>query len=359
MIIKAQEKKSIDGMTGGKIDGKMDGIYFRTYGHPLMKWRLYKEKLLWLRLNQGWSQEEAAQRCGAPDKKTYHLWETGKIERPQSRNLKKITQGFQMESVDEIILKPTSAPTVELTSLYNAHFNLRNVVQLPTASGFSKKKHTYKLVCFDMDATLIHGLELSSGAIWDALGDESRHHRKQGLRSYYTGTFSYEQWCLWVVDTYKQKGLTLEQLRKIINQYYLAPYLYDGLQQLKDHGCKLAIISGGVGTFLEVLSPDWSQYFDYLFVNQLVFSDNGCVHSVVPSPYGIDKKVEAIHYLCEKESIGMDEVVFVGSSFVNRQVAFNVGLTIGYANPSSEIRTVFDEIVKDDDFRNVVKIILR
>lgn len=323
-----------------------------------MQWRLYKEKLLWLRLNQGWSQEEAAHRCGAPDKKTYHLWETGKIERPQARNLQKIINGFELASVDEIVLKPIDVPAVELSSLYNAHFNMQDEQSLTTGLNATQESGAYKLICFDMDATLIHGLSLSSRAVWDALGD-TEAQRKIGIRSYYTGKFTYEQWCLWIADIFKQKGLTRERFHAIIEQYYLAPHLREGLQQLKARGYKLAIVSNGLVGFLDQLLPDWNQYFDYMFVNRLIFSDNGLVQSVIPSPYGIDKKLAAIHYLCEKEAISTNNVVFVGSSFLNRQIVFQVGLTIGYAHPSREMSDLFDEVIKDDDFRKVVKLILQ
>lgn len=343
-------------MTGKQIDGKMaNNPGFDR--NMVMQWRLYKEKLLWLRLNQGWSQEEAAHRCGAPDKKTYHLWETGKIERPQARNLKKIIGGFHLESVDDIVLKPIDVPALELSSLYNAHFNLPHN-EMRSVDRAAVKPAVYKLICFDTDATLIHGLEFSTRVIWDALGDDD-NQRKLGLRSYYKGQFTYQQWCLWIADIFKQKGLTRQHYRDTINQYHMAPHLREGLQQLKDHGYKLAIISNGLGGFLDELFPDWSQYFDYEFVNRLIFSDNGLVQSVIPSPYSIDKKVSAIRYLCEKEKITTDNVIFVGSTFLNRQVAFQVGLTIAYAQPSREMSDLFDEVIKGDDFRKVVKLVLQ
>lgn len=323
-----------------------------------MKWHLYKEKLLWLRLNQGWSQEEAALRCGAPDKKTYHLWETGKIERPQARNLLKIVRGFKLQATDEIILKPTDAPEPELSALYGVHFNSRALDASARAAKAPMGTSRHKLICFDMDATLIHGLELSPRAIWEALGDEE-NNRKHGIRSYYTGKFTYTEWCLWVAEFFRHKGLTQERFREIVRQYHLAPCLREGLTQLKQQGFKLAIVSNGLGGFMDELFPDWSEYFDDFLVNRLIFSETGLVQSVIPSPYGIEGKVDAIRSLGEKYAFSMNEVIFVGSSFLNRQVAFETGLTIGYANPSAEISDFFDANVEDDNFKNVVDLISR
>lgn len=318
-----------------------------------MKWRLYKEKLLWLRLNQGWSQEEAAHRCGAPDKKTYHLWETGKIARPQIRNLKKIIHGFHLERTDDIVLKPAEIPATELDALYRVHFSAARSVPV---SATTKPASGFKLVCFDMDATLIQGLEFSTRAIWDALGDEE-NLRKQGIRSYYTGRFTYEEWCLWITDIFRQKGLTLERFRQIIEHYYPAPHLQEGLAQLKQRGYRLALVSNGLGRFLDELAPGAIDYFDDVYVNRLLFDDSGHLQSVTPSPYSLEKKVDAIRHICQEQSIPMEAVVFVGSSFLNRQVAFQVGLTIGYARPSREISDIFDVIAKGDDFLEVVKLI--
>ena len=75
-----------------------------------MKPILYKEKLLWLRLQQGWSQEEAAFHCGASDKKQYHLWETGKTRLPRAAQLAAIAGGFKLKNADDILIRPGDAP---------------------------------------------------------------------------------------------------------------------------------------------------------------------------------------------------------------------------------------------------------
>jgi len=317
-----------------------------------MKWRLYKEKLLWLRLNQGWSQEEAAHRCGAPDKKTYHLWESGKILRPHHRNLEKIVQGFELGSDQDIVLRPAELPAAELDTLYRVHYAPKR-----SAPAKPSQHHSFKLICFDMDATLIHGLVLTTRTIWDDLGDLEQL-RKQGIRSYYTGRFSYEEWCLWVTEIFKQKGLTLERFRQIIRRYTIAPHLMEGLTQLKARGYRLALISNGLGRFFDELCPGGLACFDDVFVNRLQFDDQGQLLSVAPSLYGIDKKVDAMRDLCRKYGISMEEVVFVGSNSTNRQIAYQVGLTIGYSRPSWEISDLFDEVIKSDNFLEVVQTIV-
>src|SRR6478609_3708604 len=87
-----------------------------------MKPILYKEKLLWLRLQKGWSQEEAAFHCGASDKKQYHLWETGKTRLPRATQLTAIASGFGLENGDELLLKPGETPDATLQIFYSAHF---------------------------------------------------------------------------------------------------------------------------------------------------------------------------------------------------------------------------------------------
>jgi len=168
-----------------------------------MKWRLYREKLLWLRLNRGWSQEEAAFQCEAADKKQYHLWETGKTERPRQNSLEGIRKAFQLDSIEDIILSPQDQPAPELVIFYNAHFGLK---QKPITTATPHKGH-YKLVCFDVDATLIHGLDFSWKAVWEALGDPQQD-RKKGLRLFHTHKLSYEEWCHWCCEIFKQKGLS-------------------------------------------------------------------------------------------------------------------------------------------------------
>ncbi len=318
-----------------------------------MKWRLYREKLLWLRINRGWSQEEAAFQCEAPDKKTWHLWETGKTERPRKRNLEKICSGFEIDDVEEIMLQPNQRPAPELEIFYNAHYGLSTPGD--ATSPLARKQGPFKLICFDLDATLIQGLDFSWKAVWAFLDDDEK--RRQGLRLYHTGKLNYEEWCLWCCEIFKTRGLTENDIEKIASNYKIANNLYAGLKQLKQEGYTLAIISGGIYKFLTTLIPDYKDYFDYVFINKFSFDKDDCVKHIIPTPFDFDQKPEGIRYISSMLGIDPRESIFVGSTFVDKFVIDTAGLSIGYANPSDEIVELFDEQIDGDDFLAVVDLI--
>lgn len=318
-----------------------------------MKWRLYREKLLWLRLNKGWSQEEAAFQCDAADKKQYHLWETGKTERPRKHSLTGICAAFELGSPDEIILSPQQQPAPELTIFYNAHFGKKAEMH------FTHDQHNdlpFKLICFDLDATLIHGLDFSWKAVWNTLGDTDQQ-RKQGLRLYHSGNLGYEEWCHWCCKILQQKGLNKNTLEGIARQFKAAPQLQQGLKQLKQQGFKLAIISGGIFCFLEQLIPNHAELFDYTFINKFHFDKQGKLQYIQPTPFDFDTKPEGIRYICSAEGFSPQQTIFVGSTFVDKFVINAAGYSIGYANPSDEIRELFDQSLIGNDFSLVVNAI--
>ncbi|PCJ39232.1 MAG: hypothetical protein COA99_10595 [Moraxellaceae bacterium] len=325
-----------------------------------MKWRLYKEKLLWLRLNHGWSQEEAAFRCEASDKKQYHLWETGKTQRPQRRTLQAIANAFQLDSIDELILQPSNFPDPSLDIFYNSHFRLApgatNTSDIVANDAQREEDKPFRLICFDLDATLIHGYKFSWQVVWDMLGDPEQL-RKQGLRMFHSGVFSYEEWCLWCCQQFGERQLKQADIQQKIREFSLAPNLIKGLKQLKQAGYKLAIISGGLEEFLQILLPDYKQYFDYCFINKMQFDDKGDIKSIVSTPFDYEKKCEGIRYLASVEKISPKQIVFVGSTYVDQYVVDTAGWSIGYYNPEVLIQELFDHVIEGDDFQAVVDLI--
>jgi len=316
-----------------------------------MKWRLYKEKLLWLRLNKGWSQEEAAFECDASDKKQYHLWETGKTTRPRKGTLEKIAKAFELDSVDDIILQPSAQVSPELNIFYNAHFHHKLGDEFHGGRGGDTGP--FKLVCFSLGATLTPDVRLVWNEIWERLGDEE-NTRKQGLRMFHQKKLSYEELCVWACELLRKKGLTKKFIEDFAAETSLAPNLVAGLEQLKREGYILAVISGGPSTFFEALLPDYNKYFDYVFLNKLSFDQSGLLKSIVPTPFDYATKPDGIRYVCAMENLQTKNAVFVGANYWDQYAYEDVGLSLGYYDPFPGIRDLFDESINDKDFMSVV-----
>lgn len=319
-----------------------------------MKPMLNKEKLLWLRLQKGWSQEEAAAHCAASDKKQYHLWETGKTRLPRAAQLEAIAAGFGLRNVDDILLKPGETPDTALQIFYSAHF--RQPLPLDTTTP-DKEQQPYKLICFSLDGMLLRGFQFSWEEVWGLL-ENTEAQRKQGLKLFHTGRMSYEDWCLWCCDIYRSHDLRREQIEALAQRYSVIDNLVAGLQKLRAAGFRLALISGGLGVFLETLIPDYAQWFDQVFINRLQFDTHGRILGIVPTPFDFERKPDAVRYLCSLYNLHPAQSIYVGSSFVDKYLIEVAGKTIAFNSTSDEIQALFDMRIDSDNFLDLADAVL-
>ena len=314
---------------------------------------LNKEKLLWLRLQRGWSQEEAAEHCRASDKKQYHLWETGKTLLPRTAQLHAMAGGFGI-AVDELLLKPGQTPDLPLQIFYNAHYHR------PTDNGAEtngQQEPNYRLACFSLDGVLLRGFQFSWEEIWDMLG-EPVSLRKKGLKQFHTGKMSYADWCLWCCGIFRSHHLQRAQLQALAQRYHVIAHLHEGIDMLRAAGFHIALIAGGLDTFLETLIPDYPQLFEQVFINRLLFDARDELCGVVPTPFDLEQKPDAVRYLCSLYSLHTAQSVYVGSNYVDKHMIRAAGKTIAFNSPSDEIRQVFDITLHSEDFRDVASAII-
>lgn len=317
-----------------------------------MRWRLNKEKLLWLRLSSGWSQEEAAEHCNASDRKQYHLWETGKTQRPRQKSLLDIANGFHLNSPNELILKPSEPPTPDHQIFYDAHFGVHTSTQQTTTADSQ-----IKAICFGLDNTLVHGYEFCWKPIWSLL-DNGEQIRKQGLKSFHTGKMDYEQWCLWCCRQFRQQGISKHQLTELALQFKPISNLQQGLEKFKKANLRLAILSGSVDLFLDTLIPQHQDYFELSFTNRLVFDDQDVIQSIIPTPFDLQKKSDGIRYIAGLLELNPAQIAFVGNNFVDRYIINTVGRSYCFGEASDVNQELFDCFLTSKDFSVVADMIL-
>jgi len=72
--------------------------------------RQFQERIRQLRLTRGWTQEQAAEKCGI-GYKLYQLYELGVKQNPGLLTLEKIAAGFDLD-IHELLLPPKSQKKV-------------------------------------------------------------------------------------------------------------------------------------------------------------------------------------------------------------------------------------------------------
>jgi phosphoserine phosphatase len=95
-------------------------------------------------------------------------------------------------------------------------------------------------------------------------------------------------------------------------------------------GFVLALVSGGIDTFIEELIPGAHHFFDYICINRLTYDNHGIVRDVLPTPYDFAGKLAAIDEIRHIWRVRREECVFVSENHNDIPVMKAVGLSIAY-----------------------------
>jgi HAD superfamily phosphoserine phosphatase-like hydrolase len=227
---------------------------------------------------------------------------------------------------------------------------------LPARIGTSKGQ--YRVIAFDLDGTLIRGLEFSWTRVWQYLQFPDSV-RKTGMLRYRRRQTSYQQWCEWACKLFREKQLKRADFPKIIDGLTVTKNLREAIRLLKDDGFVTALISGGIDVFLEELIPNADQLFDYIFINHLKFDSTGVLAGVEATPYDFEGKATALERVCKERGYTLEQAVFVGEGFNDEFVAGRAGLTIAYPPTSQGFRNAAGIEIADDDLMKVVEQVLK
>jgi HAD superfamily phosphoserine phosphatase-like hydrolase len=230
-------------------------------------------------------------------------------------------------------------------------------------------RNQFKVAAFDLDGTLFRGegFVFSWDLLWSGLGFARRaQDALQGEYLFATrGAVSkaeriraYEAWCDSAVEKFRAAGLTRAALKDMSRAIRLTVNCREALRSLRDAGVTTALISGGINTFLEDAFPDYRDYFDFVFMNELTFDANGVVDGVIPTSYDFEGKLEAVKRVCARVGCTTAEAAFVGDQVNDGDVLLNVGLGIAYPATERGVRTRARVQVDVDDLLEVADKVL-
>jgi len=219
------------------------------------------------------------------------------------------------------------------------------------------------VVAFDLDGTIIQGLEYSWKLIWRILGYDDEE-RREGMQRYLkrhsrADGLSYRDWCDWCCKKFQLRGLCRFHLEAIASELKLTHNFYPTIHALKSSGCILAIISGGVDTLLYEMIPDADQLFDYVFINRLVF-DKGELLRIEPTEGDFEGKRSVLERICGEANFTLHDAVFVGDSLNDEHIVSTdeIGLRIAYNAHSQRVKELSDVVISDNDFSLILPHIL-
>lgn len=161
-----------------------------------------------------------------------------------------------------------------------------------------------RLVCFDMDSTLIDAEVIDELAKEAGVGDQVSQITESAMR----GDIAFD-------ESFRQRMALLEGLDEtVLASVAQRLELNDGVEKLllnlNQRGYKTAILSGGFDYFGRFLQEKLG--IDYVYANHLDIVDGKVTGKVKGSIVNGDRKAELLQELAEKEGLVLSQVVAVG-----------------------------------------------
>ncbi len=214
----------------------------------------------------------------------------------------------------------------------------------------------YKLVCFDIDGTLIDNVVYS----WELFHDYLKTDKKERIKArdlFFEGKITYKEWALHDINLWKEKGAKKQDLIKAIKHLKLMNGALETIDELKKKGLKLAVISGSVNIIPETLIPNFNQIFDDIFINKLHFDKDGNIVDVEVTEFDMDEKPVALKKIVKRENLELKECVFIGDHLNDLKIIQEAGLGIAFDPKDDKLREVADVVIEKKDLREMLKYI--
>ncbi|MBS3096478.1 HAD family phosphatase [Candidatus Woesearchaeota archaeon] len=215
----------------------------------------------------------------------------------------------------------------------------------------------YKLVCFDVDGTLIDNLTFS----WQIFHDyfqTDKHRRDDTRKKFFNGEITYKQWAEHDIELWRERSAKREDFFNAIKHLKLMEGAIETLKELKKRGLKLAIISGSLNILLEKFIPNYEEFFDDVFLSRIYFDENGSIIKVDATEYDMDGKAIALRKIADREKISLKECVFVGDYLNDLRIIKEAGLGIAFNCNYKELKKAADVVIEKKDLREILRYIL-
>ncbi|NBC84270.1 MAG: phosphoserine phosphatase SerB [Bacteroidetes bacterium] len=179
-----------------------------------------------------------------------------------------------------------------------------------------------RLVCFDMDSTLIRTEVIDELAARAGVGDQVVKITEAAMR----GEIDFAQ-------SFKQrvgllKGLEESVMREIAENLPLTEGAEKLFRTLKKYGYKTALLSGGFTYFAKYLQNKLD--IDYVFANDLEIVDNKLTGNHLGEIVDGRKKAELVKNIAFKEDIHLQQVICVGDGSNDLPMINIAGLGIAF-----------------------------
>lgn len=183
-------------------------------------------------------------------------------------------------------------------------------------------RRTRRLVCFDMDSTLIEAEVIDELAKAAGVGDQVVAITESAMRGELDFTESFAKRLALL------EGLDESVLESIAESLPLTEGVEKLISTLRRYGFKTAILSGGFNYFGNYLKDKLG--FDYVYANELEIEDGKVTGNVVGTVVDGQRKAELLQEIAKSEGIELEQVIAVGDGANDLPMLSKAGLGIAF-----------------------------
>ncbi len=169
-----------------------------------------------------------------------------------------------------------------------------------------------KLVCFDLDKTLINfDGQNSWHALNVALGVTPEEDQKL-FEQYYRGEFTYREWQQKLLAIFlKSPKANQRDITEILSKYSFNNGVKEIVAYCKSKGYSIALISGSLDLLVDIVGRDLGIELSEA-TNKLIFDESGKLKDIVDLGDESIAKLNLLESCCRKLGVTLEECVCIG-----------------------------------------------
>lgn len=203
----------------------------------------------------------------------------------------------------------------------------------------------YRLIVFDMDGTVISGLNS-----WQKLHEHFGVENQANLRDYIEKKIDYAEFMRRDIKLW-QPPPHIDEIKRVLLDYEFQPHAKSVIKKLKDLGLKICIVSAGI----DIRAKDVGDKLGVkcTVANGLRVDNNGFLMGEGILRVDLLKKEKALEKVAKSYGFKLDECIAVGDSRFDKSFLSAAGLGVAY-KPAEELVQSADLVI--EDLREILKI---